>query len=520
MKIRRLSSSRPIVLSFISAVLLTMTNHAHATTYYVSARGDDAADGRTPSTSWLTIEKLNQTKFAAGDAILFKRGDAWRGGQALYASSNGARGHPITFGAYGEGPKPLILGSKDVSAAENWVKYTDNIWRTASQINLTLLDGRARRTPDVANLIFDDEARIGVKKRFVEDLKNQGDFCLNLSDTLLYIYSVGNPASVYNKIEATGIRNCENNIEVKNGHYLVFSNLDIRYSKNNGLFLQDCSDIVIADCNFDWIGGCYFPLQSFMLSPRRNPARMGNGVQIWRGNANVTVEYCTFDHIYDAGISPQGGDANVKAPDYTIENLRFHHNLLKNCYMSFEFWGHQANSIGRKIYFENNTCINAGGSWSTAQRPDKGHADHLSFSTSKMAFSDIFIRNNIFYESVDFCSIGKAESKGSGTDAEWTGFTIDYNCYYMASKEKPMIKWRGGAAQGGGDYSMGDLKAYQAKTGKERHTIFADPQLTPAYALTPGSPALGAGLDVGYPFSGPRPDLGAFDRTGAFPRRR
>ena len=55
-----------------------LRNEAGAATFYVSATGSDSANGLTPSTSWLTIEKVNKTKFSPGDAILFKRGDAWR----------------------------------------------------------------------------------------------------------------------------------------------------------------------------------------------------------------------------------------------------------------------------------------------------------------------------------------------------------------------------------------------------------------------------------------------------------
>jgi len=93
-----------------------IVNRAGATNYYVSAKGNDVADGLSPRTSWLTIEKINKTKFAPGDAILFNRGDAWREGQALHGLSNGTAGNPIVFGAYGKGSKPLILASKDISS--------------------------------------------------------------------------------------------------------------------------------------------------------------------------------------------------------------------------------------------------------------------------------------------------------------------------------------------------------------------------------------------------------------------
>ena len=61
---------------------------------------------------------------------------------------------------------------------------------------------------------------------------------------------------------------------------------------------------------------------------------------------------------------------------------------------------------------------------------------------------------------------------------------------------------------------MDDLKAYQTKSGKELHTIFADPKLNSDYTLKTDSPAIDAGIDVGYPFNQNAPDIGAFEFTG------
>ena len=524
-------TQRPIIsrAPFIALAVLFLIaaspilNEADAANYYVAARGSDVADGLTPSAPWLTIEKVNKSKFSPGDAILFRRGDAWREGQALYGLSNGTAGHPIVFSAYGEGPKPLILASKNISSSVFWMKSSGNIWRTTAPINITTRDlrqrGRESRqiTPDVANLIFDNEKSVGVKKRFLNGLRTQGDFCLNLADTLLYLYSKANPANYYSHIEATGIRNAENNIEVVNGHYLAFDNLDIRYSKNNGLFLRDCTNIEISNCDFSWIGGCYFPIDTFMNTSSPNTVRMGNGVQLWMGNSDVTVRNCRFNQVYDAAISPQG-----QGSAYKITNLRFHHNIISNCFYSFEFWGRPATSSGDNIFFENNTCLNSGSGWSTAQRPDKGGAAHLKFFHSDMVLSNVYIRNNIFCESVNSCADSLAESSGSGTDAAWAAFTIDNNCYYQSpmTMKRQVIRWRGGSAKGGGDYFMDDLNAYRKKSGKESHTIFADPLLTSATTLQSGSPAIDTGIDVGYPYSGTAPDMGACEYSSGSTRGR
>ncbi len=96
---RGASKLHSLSVALFSIAALMIMDQADATNYYVSAIGNDAANGLTPATPWMTIEKVNQTAFSPGDAILFKRGDAWREGQALYGSSNGTAGKPILFGA-------------------------------------------------------------------------------------------------------------------------------------------------------------------------------------------------------------------------------------------------------------------------------------------------------------------------------------------------------------------------------------------------------------------------------------
>jgi hypothetical protein len=82
---------------------------AHAVTYFVSPGGSDAADGLTRETAWASLAKVSATSFAPGSEILLQRGGEWRG--QLLASSSGAPGQPIVYGAYGDGAKPRIIGS-------------------------------------------------------------------------------------------------------------------------------------------------------------------------------------------------------------------------------------------------------------------------------------------------------------------------------------------------------------------------------------------------------------------------
>jgi len=84
--------------------------------FYVStSAGNDANDGLSPATAWKTISKLTSMmpNFGAGDSILFKRGDTFRGQLNIVAS--GASGNNIVFCAYCSGKNPVFNGSEPVT---------------------------------------------------------------------------------------------------------------------------------------------------------------------------------------------------------------------------------------------------------------------------------------------------------------------------------------------------------------------------------------------------------------------
>jgi len=100
-------SSAPVALLLISVVLVGTVRARNV--YHVSPGGDDRNDGKTPSAAWRTVARVNTQAFAPGDQILFARGGEWR--ECLIPTSTGTAARPITFGAYGNGPKPKFWGS-------------------------------------------------------------------------------------------------------------------------------------------------------------------------------------------------------------------------------------------------------------------------------------------------------------------------------------------------------------------------------------------------------------------------
>jgi len=79
------------------------------------------------SSAWATLDRVNAGPFRPGDRILFRRGDAWRGSLVPWSGSEAGF---VTYGAYGDGPKPLFLGSVAKGDPADWTSEENGIWST------------------------------------------------------------------------------------------------------------------------------------------------------------------------------------------------------------------------------------------------------------------------------------------------------------------------------------------------------------------------------------------------------
>jgi hypothetical protein len=84
--------------------------------------------------SQTTIDDVNSLSLSDGDSVLFNRGETFRG-QLL--PSNGSSSGYITYGSYGDGPNPLIYGSKRKNLVADWTDLGSNIWECKPGVNVT-----------------------------------------------------------------------------------------------------------------------------------------------------------------------------------------------------------------------------------------------------------------------------------------------------------------------------------------------------------------------------------------------
>lgn len=86
---------------------------ASAATYYVAPGGSDSAAGTSPAAAWGSLSKIGSASLVPGDQVLLQRGGTWSGSFSL--SRSGTAAAPITIGAFGSGPMPVIAGGGCIS---------------------------------------------------------------------------------------------------------------------------------------------------------------------------------------------------------------------------------------------------------------------------------------------------------------------------------------------------------------------------------------------------------------------
>ena len=384
-----------------------------------------------------------------GDTVLFKRGSVMR--EALIACE-GTPGEPVTYGAYGVGEDPLFLGSMALDEATRWVEDRPNVWRYTGEF-----------PSEICNLVFNDGASCGTLRWSLAEVREPGDWYYSgIGDTCaaegndshvsggktLYLFASANPTVVHASIEGVlwGLRRL-----VTGQRHLVFEHLAFRNSGVHGYQACAVTDVTIRFCDFRRIGGAVWN--------RERRIRFGNAIEMWDGATDITVEDCTFDDIYDSGVTHQGGETrNIP------RRLRFVRNTFSRCGMG----AYECREPSSDVSFEYNTCLNAGGGFShqgeilprqSEIHPEPmGHHIFIWRIDPGTQVGAVHIRHNTFSEAPHGSAIFSIIDP---KDERW--FVIDHN-RYQQTVGTSLIRW------GGRDYAPAEFQRYQTETGQDRHS--------------------------------------------------
>ena len=499
MKRRDMLISTGATLLMPSAVALSQfgpTEEKRGKIYYIDPlAGDDAADGSAPSRAWKTYA---HREFSGGDTVLFKRGSVFRG---MLHTCHGIEQTPITYGAYGEGDKPIFLGSAPANEPEHWVQERRSVWRYTGTF-----------PSEVCNVVLNNGESCGILRWRIKDLQQPGDWHYTgigmhsvdgrrrERDGVLYFCSAANPGAAYASIECVlwGARS------LVGGCHVILENLSFRNSGVHGYFQVGARNVVMRGCEFHFIGGAVWSLQ--------HRVRFGNAIEFWDGARDCTVEGCLFDNIYDSAVTHQGGGTrNIP------ERLYFRDNLFIDCGLC----AYESREPSREVYFEHNTCLNGGGGFSMqGESPPRqsdpypqpvGYHVFIFYIEPRTQVGPVYIRHNIF------CDSYGAAISAIVDPLDALKFAIDHNRYWQTTGELLMQFTR--LAEGtttreafqsflstGAPWPLttwrfcrpADFPRYQAESGRDPHSRVARPlfidEARGDYRQRADSPCLGVGI--------------------------
>jgi hypothetical protein len=104
-------SKMPTLLMNTLLVFLYILNAYPSTTYYLSPSGDDLLDGKSRSTAWRSLHRLNNHKLAPGDRVLLEGGAVFEGTLLLDVNDGSEGRKPLIISSYGKGKARIEAGS-------------------------------------------------------------------------------------------------------------------------------------------------------------------------------------------------------------------------------------------------------------------------------------------------------------------------------------------------------------------------------------------------------------------------
>ena len=382
------------------------------TAYYVSEDGSDSNSGLSPEDAWQTISKVNASSLNPGDAVLFKRGETWRG-ECLRLIPG------VTYSAFGEGVKPAIYGSpENGTGAEKWtlMEGTENIWvyckdllecgtivlndeTGAFKINAFVRDGQFLM-PDGSGREFD------VKEALDRDLSfwSEDTYFLTHGNAWedervpikLYLRcDEGNPGEIYSSIEfctwtvTDGGKGLLYTVD-ESRDVIIVDDLTLKYTGGYGIYLTGAS-AVVQNCEIGWIGGCTTNTGEELF------IRSGNCVGNFGAVENYQVRNCYLYQAFDSGISSEGAEWNQK-------DIIFTGNLIENCLFGIEMLS--GDDAGVDMVLEDaemsDNIITYSGYGFGSVRQQKYWNIHdvaIMFHPYYDALTNVRIENNVLYKS-------------------------------------------------------------------------------------------------------------------------
>jgi hypothetical protein len=462
-------------------------------TYYISSTsGNDVNDGLSPEKAWQHLSKIylkscSKDAFVPGDNILLKRGDQWDG--QIRLQGNGTQQKPITIGAYGEGPKPLIYGDNEGVRWEP-VAGHDGVFVAdvgeESIFGAIFLDGTALKIIYPAGSLSREEDR----ETFLVSLQS-GGLAGRLGGRLwVRMMDRRQPNEIIRVFRSAGV-------SVANSSYVHIENLDIQRSYV-GIDVSNSQQILVHHNDIQDVLGIGIYLRSGDVDCRvesNTIFRSGNtALYVLKGSGNIFRDnWVSHVDTNILGIHVSGDGMGVglqESQKSLVEHNYFTHSG------GMDFYYEEGSTVRYNYLFD----VRSAGAPHGVNLSVYGNIYNLAGPAGQPVSrgvnavatgpGTISVFNNTIFNASAFLLMGSSNKGGKiifsdniafsavpGTAMTAFGASVasNHNCFWTPGQ--PAYRYN--------NANFASLESYQAASGLERGSVFSNPQFLRSTPITP-----------------------------------
>ncbi len=337
---------------------------------YVATNGTDVqGNGMSADKPVKTIAYANLLA-SSGDVVVLKRGNVWR------ERVTGKEG--VSYGAYGKGNKPTVLGSPENLALREWKKVGEDMYSVS-----------VGAASNIGAIVFDFGKAVGSMKFDAEDVKENYDYHVK-AGKLTIKCTDGNPGALYASAEINS-----NGSIFKINSNSKMQNIRLMFTGCHGVSMGTVENVEFDGLVIGYIGG---QVQS-------GTTRLGNGIEIYGGCDNYTIKNCHIYQCYDAGITMQ----YTPAEGILEQNILFEDNLLEYSNYNIEYFN---SGLTKNVLIKDNVIRYGGYGFGMHTRPDKNKGTNIEGRGTKLTENFVF-KNNIIDHSKSFLVEGSGKDEAN-----------------------------------------------------------------------------------------------------------
>lgn len=434
------------------------------TTYYVKTDGNDGLDGLSWANAWLTVNKAATTA-TASDTVIYADGTYDLGtGQATWNS--GSAGNVITHQAFNRrlaAWEQSAIGTCVTLDAESYIAFQDLVIQGDNVHEQTALV----RIRDGSHHIALDDCELGESSE-----ADYGLFIRTCDDITIDNCEIHPNNGANGKLDGIHVRLTCNDI--------IIRDTEVYHCDHEAISVTGCDGLLIDNCHLHHTGS--------------HGIGIGDGPDLGHALDDILIRDCSI-HDNDTSYDHTGGwHSNVRIHRH-VSNLTL---LRCELYNAATYGLMMTSEVTGPIYIYNNVIYNQG-----LDRQTEGAVVFSDFDVDDNIADNIYYKNNIVF-------VTQVGPKAFKADAAFTGWVeADNNLYYSSSATKEIRR-------GGTTYTA--FQDYLDAGYEANAVIDDDPDFKDAgsadFVLRRWSPAINEGVDIGQPYRGPAPDIGAHEHRG------